>query len=474
MSKQITNEIIEEWLGPVTKPEGGNRFDLIMRRTYGAKYFHDIFLTQKGLEVLFEDNLVSMLYGTFTKGSKYADWLSKAESSGDMTQIRQLGKSTAHYIWNSQKRLAGRDDTILPGHGSKLVIRTKGVQAIGDTFKKRLLKIAITYMKSNFSKFLKGTKTGKKRNNLDTNYAKGMSERSQFLHVAEEEVGSFMTAKIMEGLMSDVIENDFIAENHAVILRSFEEYFGPLLARWNKNPDLKDFEISDTITVNATIGPRSKNSAGDSSTDWINIRPQIEKVIIEAFHKEMVAGRLVTNKGSRPFVDRVRERAATFITDGILRTFRSKKDFTVRTKRRIKEEKTKPTKGNVTSGRRRSKSKSGNVKRRPIPTGIKAQQSAAQRPANLIALLNNKLPDVVKKNMTSPRLQYQTGRFAGSVKVLNVTRNKRAPTVQYTYQRYPYEKFESDQDRDPKQLIDVSIREIAAKLMMGKFHTQRL
>ena len=76
--------------------------------------------------------------------------------------------------------------------------------------------------------------------------------------------------------------------------------------------------------------------------------------------------------------------------------------------------------------------------------------------------------------MTSPRLQYQTGRFAGSVKVLNVTRNKRAPTVQYTYQRYPYEKFESDQDRDPKQLIDVSIREIAAKLMMGKFHTQRL
>ena len=194
MSKAITDRIITEWLGHVTRPKGGSRFDVVMRRTYGAKYFHDIFLTQKGLEVLFEDNLVSMLYGTFTKGSDYADWLETASASGDIKRIQQLGKSTANYIWNSRQLLVGPKDTMLPGHGNKLVIRTKGVQYIGDSFKDRLKIVAINYMRTNFDRFLKGTKTGKRKKNLDTNYDKGMSERTQFLHVAEE-VGSFMTAK---------------------------------------------------------------------------------------------------------------------------------------------------------------------------------------------------------------------------------------------------------------------------------------
>ena len=48
------------------------------------------------------------------------------------------------------------------------------------------------------------------------------------------------------------------------------------------------------------------------------------------------------------------------------------------------------------------------------------------------------------------------------------------PTIQYSYQRHPYGVFESDTDRDPRKVIDKSIREIAAELAIGRFYTARV
>lgn len=100
----------------------------------------------------------------------------------------------------------------------------------------------------------------------------------------------------------------------------------------------------------------------------------------------------------------------------------------------------------------------------------------------MIGLINKKLPGVVRKNMVAPRLENQTGRFAQSVRVTEVVQTPQGfPSVGYTYQKNPYQVFEegstgnwANGDRDPRDLIDKSIREIAATMAIGRFYTRRV
>ena len=113
---------------------------------------------------------------------------------------------------------------------------------------------------------------------------------------------------------------------------------------------------------------------------------------------------------------------------------------------------------------------------------VEVRKVSASDMLKMIGLINKELPSVVKKNMVAPRLQNQTGRFASSVKVTEVIQTPKGfPSVGYTYQRNPYEVFEegssgnwANGDRDPRTLIDGSIREIAAKMAIGRFYTRRV
>lgn len=116
-----------------------------------------------------------------------------------------------------------------------------------------------------------------------------------------------------------------------------------------------------------------------------------------------------------------------------------------------------------------------------VPTNKPRPRQNSGPPINLVALINAKLPEEIRKRMTYPRLQWRTGRFAGSVRALSAegTRNG-GVTVGYTYQRNPYELFEPGRSslatpaRDPKQLIDLSIRAIAQQYVQGRFYTRRM
>lgn len=101
----------------------------------------------------------------------------------------------------------------------------------------------------------------------------------------------------------------------------------------------------------------------------------------------------------------------------------------------------------------------------------------------LAALINAKLSGTVKKNMGFPALENRTGRFASSVRVTDVTQTPKGfPSIGYTYQRSPYQIFEqgagkapwASKDRDPRQIIDKSIREIAVNLLTTRFYTRRV
>ena len=99
---------------------------------------------------------------------------------------------------------------------------------------------------------------------------------------------------------------------------------------------------------------------------------------------------------------------------------------------------------------------------------------------SLIGIINQKLPEVVEKNMGDPRLNNRTGRFARSARVTDIIRTPQGfPSIGYTYQKNPYQTFEKgnrqgSQDKDPRSLIDYSIREIAAQAVVGRFYTRRV
>lgn len=143
------------------------------------------------------------------------------------------------------------------------------------------------------------------------------------------------------------------------------------------------------------------------------------------------------------------------------------------------------TKNNVKDSTKSSKSFKPRG-RKGIP-GARLASAPAQRKQNrsnnsfvsLMAYLNTKLPGVVQKNMGSPRLENRSGRFAQSVRVTDIALTAKGhPSIGYTYMRYPYETFEvgnlqGDRDRDPRRLIDASIREIAAEAAVGRLFTRR-
>ena len=100
-----------------------------------------------------------------------------------------------------------------------------------------------------------------------------------------------------------------------------------------------------------------------------------------------------------------------------------------------------------------------------------------------MTLLNAKLPRTVAENMGAPALENRTGTFASSVRVTDVNRTAKGfPSVGYTYQRNPYQVFEMGSGkapwattaRDPRTMIDASIREIAQELAVGRFYTRRV
>ena len=102
---------------------------------------------------------------------------------------------------------------------------------------------------------------------------------------------------------------------------------------------------------------------------------------------------------------------------------------------------------------------------------------------SIMAIINKKLPTTLQKNMREPALVNRTGRFANSVRIMEVVETRKGfPSFGYTYDKQPYQVFEvgegrapwATEDRDPRRLIDSSIREIAAEMALGRFYTRRL
>lgn len=120
------------------------------------------------------------------------------------------------------------------------------------------------------------------------------------------------------------------------------------------------------------------------------------------------------------------------------------------------------TKRRVVKAKAKVGSIDGLVKSKESPINLKA----------LVPLINQKLPAVIRSYMgKEDRLVNRTGRFSESAYVLDVDPDL---GITYSYMKYPYSVFESQGPRDPRPLIERSIREIATEIVRAKFNMRRV
>ena len=246
---------------------------------------------------------------------------------------------------------------------------------------------------------------------------------------------------------------------------------------------LKEYDLEDILTIQKNVklgtihlilGSQILNSI--ESANESKIKVDLQNKIKAAIEKLGGVGEL---EGSDSLVTGVRKNAIKAIM----------KQFSTIKGAKITIEPTKIKESKAPVGLKKSLKVTKTARRAAIfkrskPKKAKQKRQAASPStpnlASIIGILQQKLPQTVEKNMGSPRLNNRTGRFAGSVQVTDIAQTAKGfPSIGYTYMKRPYQTFETSGaqgsvDRDPRTLIDGSIREIAAGLAMGRFYTRRV
>lgn len=102
--------------------------------------------------------------------------------------------------------------------------------------------------------------------------------------------------------------------------------------------------------------------------------------------------------------------------------------------------------------------------------------------ASLLPIINAKLSPRVLSNMGKPGLVNRTGTLANSAKVVSLEQTREGfPSFAFDYDRDPYDVFDRTKgrspwntpERDPRTLVDKSLREIVREMAIGRFYTRR-
>jgi len=379
-------------------------------------------------------------------------------SSPTATRVRQEASQISEIIFNQfvdtynkkvseveyQAKLTGSTITILQPRNHAIKAKETILEGLtsnaGDTLFKNIIK-------------------GRER--------KSFTRRTQFLHV-----GKTVGVQILEDLKQNLNVGPQSAGKQAafdVIMQMLDEV--------EFNWSIDDSYSDRTISVVGKLGQTLINKPGEDSNDWINLRPELERRLADELNKRRVD--LGSGQSSQPFDERA---AKHLINEQLLKP--------------LKKKGVKVTPFKVDRPKKRSNTlKKGPVRKTPTAAGIaatgrkkvvqkrktqKRSDTGASDMLKLVVMFNQKLPDAIVNNMGPPALSNQTGRFANSVRVTDITKTPQGfPSVGYTYQKNPYQTFESGYQQgspeyDPRNLINKSIREVAAEFAIGRFYTRRV
>ena len=283
------------------------------------------------------------------------------------------------------------------------------------------------------------------------------------------EGGHMEGAGILESRIADAIDT---AINKNYTSKASREVLMSNLEALGIDLTLVRDDSTESFTFTAQSLMDNRNAGFESAKQKNEFMAQLRAAIERLDNKQPIAGL----KGSDSPTQRFQKKAVKVV----LKEFKKKKGVTTSKEPKIENSrrgtnsknssKVKKTTGAVLGKARVPKTKLPAAKTQKSPYSI----------ASYIGIFNQQLPGVVAKNMIPPALQYQTGRFASSVRVTDITQTAKGfPSIGYTYQRNPYETFEQGNrqgsvDRDPRKLIDKSIRQIAVQFAIGRFYTRRV
>jgi hypothetical protein len=201
---------------------------------------------------------------------------------------------------------------------------------------------------------------------------------------------------------------------------------------------------------------------------------ELNKALLAAV-EDLGAQYWADQEGSDSKVDRMQKSVLNELTQD---KFKSKN-----VRSNIKKSKISNKTSKASSKKRKSRGKKQPTVQDDKKVILESFQERNQDLLSLQALLNSKLPTEIRKNMGYPRLENRTGRFADSVRVTDISLTRKGfPSIGYTYQKQPYQVFEqgagrapwANERRDPRSLIDVTVREIASEILVGRFFTRRV
>lgn len=281
---------------------------------------------------------------------------------------------------------------------------------------------------------------------------------------------------VFETLMRDLSDNVLARGFHVV------DEGGDKLSQNDLRKDLKKLGINIKLIRkdNSDEHIIVLESGTDNKKRGQGLRQQMLKDIEAAIQKLKKGGNDLANlKGSDSIVEKKRK----ILIKNTVSKFDKIKGVTTKTeKTTLKKSSSAPAKKSISpkvAPNTKGITKKVKVKTKRPRANVTAVKSKTSM-TYLIGVFNKELPRIVQGNMKDPRLNYRTGRFASSVRVTDVIETPQGfPSVGYTYQKNPYQTFEQgflqgSANRDPRALIDSSIREIAIQFAIGRFYTRRV
>jgi hypothetical protein len=289
------------------------------------------------------------------------------------------------------------------------------------------------------------------------------------LHKDNTAIGSARLAMTMKWMSKTRFFKTFLSSAEA---KTIQDKYGDLLATWEtRGTKKKGLTVTPNEDIKISLGAGKTNKPGDEPEDFGNIIKEITEQALKWAENAEIQGRAGSISIEKNAVNIAEHVVIENLTKSLKVKVKRKTEGSARGKSKTTDKDTGKSKKRTKSAR----AKIAAVKR-------KRSNSGSALPLAIITLINKQLPDTVRKNMQSPALVNRTGRFAESVRLTDVVQTPRGfPSIGYTYQRDPYQVFEegstgnwSNGNRDPRQLIDKSIREIAAQFAIGRFYTRRV
>lgn len=297
--------------------------------------------------------------------------------------------------------------------------------------------------------------------------------KARAINLITQEEANQMIEDHARGQASFVI-NDTESDKHGKTVQVYEDtnYFGMTYDEIKEVDEMKGMDYNIQAEVMFPISDEAnKEQLKHYETESINnLKKELEGLVFSSR-----GDKLLTTEGSHSLERMMQEIIAAKLLGKKAPKYKGSNTW-------------KAQKAKTTRKRKQVRVKDGNriEARRAFAAQAKAFKARTASPMSITNLLNQRLPQQVEENMGEPGLVNRTGRLARSVRIVNFLRGRgrgNLPTIQYTYEADPYSVFEmgakgdkrwSTPERDPRALIDRSVREVAAELMMTRFKTQRL